>query len=65
MNSIAPGFFPSKMTAFGMKNNLEAMNHVQPLGRIGSSQDMAGVVCVFMRERNYIKTVDDTMIHSF
>ncbi len=55
VNALAPGFFPSKMTAFGMKNDKEGMNHVQPLGRIGSSQDMAGVVgvcvdvCVYER----------------
>lgn len=43
VNAIAPGFFPSKMTAFGVENNLDVLNAVQPLGRIGSTHDMAGL----------------------
>lgn len=43
VNSIAPGFFPSRMTAYGVENNLGLLNAAQPLGRIGSLQDMAGL----------------------
>ncbi|KAJ3358988.1 hypothetical protein HDU91_005054 [Kappamyces sp. JEL0680] len=50
VNCIAPGFFPSRMTAYGMENNLDALNSVQPLGRIGMPQDMAGLA-LFLSSR--------------
>ncbi|KAJ3019835.1 hypothetical protein HKX48_001710 [Thoreauomyces humboldtii] len=43
INAIAPGVFPSRMTKFGIDNGLEVMNESQPLGRIGSTEDMAGL----------------------
>ncbi|RDX42167.1 NAD-P-binding protein [Lentinus brumalis] len=44
VNAILPGVFPSKMTAFGIKQHGEeglAVGH--PFGRIGHPRDMAGV----------------------
>ncbi|KAK7035971.1 hypothetical protein R3P38DRAFT_2909957 [Favolaschia claudopus] len=44
VNAILPGFFPSKMTAFGLKMAGEETIAVgQPTGRIGKTEDMAGV----------------------
>ena len=31
------------MTAYGVENNLDVLNSIQPLGRIGSVSDMAGL----------------------
>jgi len=42
VNSIAPGFFPSKMTAFAIEGNEELINSNNPLGRIGCAEDAAG-----------------------
>ena len=44
VNAIAPGVFPSKMTKFGIDNALELLEAGQPLGRIGTPKDMAGLV---------------------
>ncbi|KAK6189188.1 vacuolar protein sorting-associated protein 26 [Pestalotiopsis sp. IQ-011] len=44
-NSIAPGFFPSKL-AQGLISNLggeESLSHDNPLGRLGEPEDIAGV----------------------
>jgi len=44
VNAILPGLFPSKMTAFGLKQvGDEAFASVQPTGRFGMTQDMAGL----------------------
>ncbi|KAJ6606103.1 hypothetical protein DFH09DRAFT_1119290 [Mycena vulgaris] len=47
VNAILPGklsFFPSKMTAFGLKTAGEELLAVgQPTGRLGKTEDMAGV----------------------
>ncbi|KAJ7290168.1 hypothetical protein C8J57DRAFT_1492902 [Mycena rebaudengoi] len=44
VNAILPGFFPSKMTAFGLKTvGEEAFAAGQPSGRVGKTEDMAGV----------------------
>ncbi|KAJ7107241.1 hypothetical protein C8R43DRAFT_1045163 [Mycena crocata] len=44
VNAILPGFFPSKMTAFGLKTaGEEALAIGQPTGRLGKTEDMAGV----------------------
>ncbi|KAK7024057.1 hypothetical protein R3P38DRAFT_2956424 [Favolaschia claudopus] len=44
VNAILPGFFPSKMTAFGLqKAGEETIAIGQPTGRIGKTEDMAGV----------------------
>ena len=44
VNAISPGFFPSKMTAFGIKNNKNVLESLQPLGRIGVEEDMQGLI---------------------
>jgi len=43
VNAILPGVFPSKMTAFGFKNSAEAIRANQPMGRVGSPRDLAGL----------------------
>ncbi|KAJ7084867.1 hypothetical protein B0H15DRAFT_847904 [Mycena belliarum] len=44
VNAILPGFFPSKMTAFGLKTaGEEILAGGQPTGRLGKTEDMAGV----------------------
>ena len=48
VNSIAPGFFPSKMTkgvlaAFGQ----DKLAHEAPLGRLGDDEDLKGAVVLF------------------
>jgi len=43
VNAILPGVFPSKMTAFGFKKANDALTSNQPMGRVGSPRDMAGL----------------------
>lgn len=43
INAIAPGIFPSRMTKFGIDKHSELFNKSQPLGRIGTPEDMAGL----------------------
>ncbi|KAI8905262.1 hypothetical protein PhCBS80983_g04777 [Powellomyces hirtus] len=43
VNAIAPGVFPSRMTKFGIDHGLSIMEKSQPLGRIGTTEDMAGL----------------------
>eukprot|EP00756_Hemistasia_phaeocysticola_P053165 Hpha_TRINITY_DN28590_c0_g1::TRINITY_DN28590_c0_g1_i1::g.18605::m.18605 len=45
VNCIAPGVFPSNMTAFFMKHDKgrEMAEGVNPLGRVGNTQDMAAI----------------------
>jgi NAD(P)-dependent dehydrogenase (short-subunit alcohol dehydrogenase family) len=50
VNAIAPGVFPSRMTRFGVENNLELLEMVQPLGRIGKMEDVAGLT-LFLSSR--------------
>lgn len=42
VNAIAPGFFPSKMTAFAMQAGEEAFAEGIPRGRVGRPEDAAG-----------------------
>jgi len=44
VNSIMPGTFPSKMTAFGFKQHGDQLNSTNPMGRVGHPKDMAGIV---------------------
>lgn len=45
VNAIAPGFFPSRMTGFVMKDEqrMAAVLQKIPLGRTGSAEDIAGL----------------------
>ncbi|TFK65347.1 NAD(P)-binding protein [Pluteus cervinus] len=44
VNAILPGLFPSKMTAFGFKQvGDEGFATMQPTGRVGMPQDIAGL----------------------
>ncbi len=42
VNGIAPGLFPSKMTAFAIGGQEEAVGATIPRGRIGNAEDAAG-----------------------
>ncbi|OUS28849.1 3-oxoacyl-ACP reductase [Gammaproteobacteria bacterium 45_16_T64] len=46
VNAIAPGVFPSKMTKFVLENDAIAKQQADavPLGRLGSQEDMEGLV---------------------
>ncbi|MFT4520166.1 MAG: NAD(P)-dependent dehydrogenase (short-subunit alcohol dehydrogenase family) [Halioglobus sp.] len=44
VNAIAPGFFPSKMTDHVFENNRDAVEQNCLLGRVGTAEEMAGIV---------------------
>lgn len=44
VNCIAPGVFPSRMTAYGFKNAHETLVAGQPTGRVGQPTDFGGLV---------------------
>jgi len=52
VNAIAPGPFPSKMTAFflGTEEQREAVGQAVPLGRVGEADDIAGTT-IFLASR--------------
>ncbi len=50
VNAIAPGLFPSKMTAFVLETNEELATSQIPMGRAGGPDDMAGVA-IFLASR--------------
>lgn len=47
VNSIAPGFFPSKMTKGVLSTMGEELAHSAPLGRLGDDEDLKGAVVLF------------------
>jgi NAD(P)-dependent dehydrogenase (short-subunit alcohol dehydrogenase family) len=50
VNAIAPGPFPSKMTAFMLDEHSDEVAATVPLGRIGEPEDMAGAA-LFLASR--------------
>ncbi|KAJ3243567.1 hypothetical protein HDU78_000327 [Chytriomyces hyalinus] len=50
VNAIAPGFYPSRMTQHGIEALGEAVAIGQPMGRIGTTEDMAGLA-LFLSSR--------------
>lgn len=47
MNSIAPGFFPSKMTKGVLSTMGDELTRAAPLGRLGDDEDLKGAVVLF------------------
>ncbi|KAI9611536.1 hypothetical protein H4Q26_008490 [Puccinia striiformis f. sp. tritici PST-130] len=59
---INKGVYPSRMTAYGLKKQSDLLNSRQPMGRVGTPEDMAGIF-LFLTTRagahitaNYIVT---------
>jgi NAD(P)-dependent dehydrogenase (short-subunit alcohol dehydrogenase family) len=50
VNAIAPGPFPTRMTAAMLDEQGEALRRKSPLGRVGEPDDMAGIA-VFLASR--------------
>ncbi|KAM0756465.1 NAD(P)-binding protein [Meredithblackwellia eburnea MCA 4105] len=48
VNAILPGVFPSKMTAFGMANNGDKLAGLHPMGRVGTPEDIAGLLLFYV-----------------
>lgn len=44
VNAVCPGVFPSRMTAFGLREAMDTLVSGQPTGRIGKPSDFAGLV---------------------
>jgi NAD(P)-dependent dehydrogenase (short-subunit alcohol dehydrogenase family) len=49
VNAIAPGFFPSKMTAHMLEHEAELVKDI-PRGRLGTPEDAAGAA-IFLSSR--------------
>ncbi|PWY97635.1 putative NADPH-dependent beta-ketoacyl reductase [Testicularia cyperi] len=47
VNAICPGVFPSRMTAYGLEENKDLLEGIQPTGRVGSPEDIGGVAMFF------------------
>ncbi|ARN75239.1 SDR family NAD(P)-dependent oxidoreductase [Oceanicoccus sagamiensis] len=60
VNAIAPGLFPSKMTAFAVDGQEEAVGATIPRGRIGSPEDAAGTV-IYLSSRASAWVVGHTL----
>ncbi len=55
INGIAPGFFPSKMTAFLLPEDPEEMEVDQPIRRLGRPEDAAGTtIYLCSKASNYL-----------
>lgn len=50
VNAIAPGFFPTRMTAFAGDEGMDAIAAVTPLERVGTPEDIVGLL-TFMCSR--------------
>ncbi len=61
VNAIAPGFFPSKMTAFVLDGHEEQAAASIPRGRIGSPEDAAGTA-IYLSSRASAWMTGNTMI---
>ncbi len=60
VNAIAPGFFPSKMTAFLLDHEKE-MGKGMPLRRLGGPEDIAGAV-IYLSSRAGAWVTGDTIV---
>jgi NAD(P)-dependent dehydrogenase (short-subunit alcohol dehydrogenase family) len=50
VNAVCPGVFESKMTAYGLSKNKDHIESAYPMGRIGSPEDIGGLV-LFLTSR--------------
>lgn len=50
VNAIAPGFFPSKMTQGTLDEKSDLLKAEAPLGRLGSDEDLKGLVVLLASE---------------
>lgn len=50
VNAICPGVYASKMTAYGLSRNKDHITNAYPMGRIGTPEDIAGLV-LFLTSR--------------
>jgi NAD(P)-dependent dehydrogenase (short-subunit alcohol dehydrogenase family) len=50
VNAVAPGFFPTKMTAATLETSGDDMIAATPLGRLGGEHDLKGVILLLASE---------------
>ncbi|EPQ30974.1 uncharacterized protein PFL1_01163 [Pseudozyma flocculosa PF-1] len=50
VNAICPGVFPSRMTAYGLEENRDVLESIQPTGRVGTPEDIGGLA-IFLASR--------------
>lgn len=61
VNGIAPGLFPSKMTAYFISQDKDAADAMIPRGRVGSPEDAAGTA-IYLSSRASAWVVGQTII---